>query len=341
MNSRPHPPADDAVLRAEAARWTVRRDRGLSAAEAIEFELWLAADPRHDAALRRATGAWSRLDRIPENVAAPVLATQTRRHSFWRRAVVAGSFAAAAAIAVIAFRFVGTTASSPSTAAPRQLALSDGTIVQLNTGGEVREQFTAGERRVSLVRGEAHFSVTKNPARPFVVHAGGVAVRAVGTAFNVHLKSSAVEVLVTEGRVGVERVAALASSTAAPLPAAAPLDLRANDRAIVALTPISPATAAVVTTANAEEIARALAWQEPLLRLRGSTLAEVAAEFERRTGRRIVLADPALGARRVGGRFRGDDPDGFASLIAATLELHVEHAADGTIVLREKNPSPR
>ena len=44
-----------------AAQWTVRRDRGLSAAESIEFELWLAADPRHRAAMKRAGGAWARL----------------------------------------------------------------------------------------------------------------------------------------------------------------------------------------------------------------------------------------------------------------------------------------
>ena len=53
--------------------------------------------------------------------------------------------------------------------------------------------------------GEAYFTVAKNPGRPFVVAAGGVGVRAVGTAFNVRLDSDAVEVLVTEGRVQVSR----------------------------------------------------------------------------------------------------------------------------------------
>jgi transmembrane sensor len=45
--------------------------------------------------------------------------------------------------------------------------------------------------------------VTKDPVRPFIVMAAGVAVRAVGTAFNVKLDSTAVEVLVTEGMVAV------------------------------------------------------------------------------------------------------------------------------------------
>ena len=47
----PSPHSPDHTLRAAAARWTVRRDRGLSAAESIEYELWLAADPSHAAAM--------------------------------------------------------------------------------------------------------------------------------------------------------------------------------------------------------------------------------------------------------------------------------------------------
>ena len=56
----PDASSDDASLRETAARWIVRRDRGLSAGESIEYELWLAADPRHAEAIQRAGGAWSR-----------------------------------------------------------------------------------------------------------------------------------------------------------------------------------------------------------------------------------------------------------------------------------------
>ena len=98
--SSPSPDSPENTLRTTAARWTVRRDRGLSATESIEYELWLAADPRHAAAMQRTAGAWSLLDRIPESAAAPILAAATRRRSFWRRTVTFGSLAAAAALAV-------------------------------------------------------------------------------------------------------------------------------------------------------------------------------------------------------------------------------------------------
>ncbi|MCX6954687.1 MAG: FecR domain-containing protein [Verrucomicrobia bacterium] len=338
----PYTDGDDTALRLAAARWTVQRDRGLSAAESVEFELWLAADPRHAAALRRSAGAWSLLDRLPESAAAPVVAAATRRRSFWRRTAVLGSLAAAAAVALVVLRLAMEPAAPAmpglASAAPRQLTLSDGTVVQLNTGGEVVEQFTAAERRVLLARGEAHFAVTKNAARPFVVHAGNVDVRAVGTAFNVHLQSAAVDVLVTEGTVqlGSSAEAARATAPLAPIPLLTP-----GQRAVVALAPVSPAASVVVTTASPDEIARTLAWQAPLLRLGGQTLAQLALEFERRSGQRVIFADPSLAELRVGGRFRADDAAGFTQLLATTLDLDVERAADGALVLRKKNSESR
>ena len=350
-------PPDDSALRATAAQWTIRRDRGLSGTESIDYELWLAADPRHAAAMQRSAATWSRLDRIPESAAAPVLATATRRRSFWRRSVVLASLAtaAAAALALVALRFTRSSAlpspdlaaTTPNAPSSAQLTLSDGTVVQLNTGGEVIEQFTPAERRVLLSHGEAHFAVTKNPARPFVVQAGNVDVRAVGTAFNVHLKAATVDVLVTEGVVQLKRPSPAVPANATAAPNAVLPRLTANERAVVSLAPTSPtspaslAPAIVVTTATPDDIARTLAWQAPLLRLGGSTLAELVLEFQRRSGQRVILADPALASLRVGGRFRADDLAGFTHLLATTLDLEVEHTADDTLVLRKKSSTPK
>jgi len=339
------PPDPDAAVRAAAAAWTIRRDRGLSAAESIDYELWLAADPRHAAAMQRSAAAWSLLDRIPESAAAPVLAASTRRRAFWRRPLVFGAGAALAAVAAtLALLFVRPASpadsAATSAAAPRQLTLADGSVVHLNTGSAIRTRFTAGERRVELVRGEAHFAVAKDPARPFVVHAGNLDVRAVGTAFNVQLQSAAVDVLVTEGTVQLGAAAEPAPAFARVAREPIPL-LRPGHRAVVSLAPVTPATAVVVTTATADEISRTLAWQAPLLRLGGATLAEVAREFERRTGRRVVFADPEIAALRLGGRFRADDLDGFTHLLATTFDLAVEPAADHSLVLRKKTSGSR
>lgn len=342
------PPIDDPIREA-AACWTVRRDRGLSAREAIEFELWLAADERHATAIRRSAAAWTLLDRIPENAGQTVVADtagRPRRHGW----LAVGGLAAAAALAVAYLEWWrpalpagdAIAQASPRAASPQILTLDDGSVVRLNTGAEVAAHFTAAERRVQLVRGEAHFSVAKNPARPFIVSAGTIELRAVGTAFDVNLQSAAVEVLVTEGHVAVEKPTSPAAAArdgssdeaSAPFP---PLNcpvLAAGQRAVVALAPISTDLAVVVTALNREEVARTLAWQESLLRFGGATLAQVAAEFERRSGQRLVLGDASLKDVHLGGRYRADDLEGFVRLLEENYRIQSERLGDGTIVLR-------
>jgi transmembrane sensor len=319
----------------------VRRDGGLSAAESIEFELWLAADPRHAAAMRTIAKAWTLLDRTPESLAQHELAVAARRRLWRQRSFVFGSLAAAAALVLSAILWTNAPNDSDRAApalvaaGPREVTLADGSLVRLNAGGEVREEFEPAERRVRLTRGEAHFTVTKNPARPFVVVAGGLRVRAVGTAFNVNLQSARVEVLVTEGTVSLATAPDSDSKTEASPP---PL-VEAGQRAVLATGRSAPEI--VVTRVDAAEITRTLAWQGSLVRLGGATLAEVAEDFERRFGAHMRIADPELASLRAGGRVRADDPESFAKLLATTFDLDVERAADGAWVLRKKHSNSR
>lgn len=67
-----------------------------------------------------------------------------------------------------------------------RVILSDGTMVFLNSGSELRypEAFRDGQREVFL-KGEAWFEVAKDSVRPFRVYAGEMDVRVLGTSFNV------------------------------------------------------------------------------------------------------------------------------------------------------------
>lgn len=349
------PSPDDLAIQQAAARWTVDRDRGLSAAESVEFELWLAADPRHAAAMRRTGGAWSLLDRVPDLAAQRELLVLRQKRERSRRLVYFSSLAAAALLAVAAlgwWRSASSSASAPLASAlvatgPREVVLADGTAVKLNAGSEIVEEYEPAERRVRLTRGEAHFDVTKDKARPFIVVAGGVRVRAVGTAFNVNFHSSRVEVLVTEGAVRVATPGATPGDAAA---AASQPELKAGEYAVVetpspsAATPAqahAPSPAIVVTRLDPATISKTLAWHENVVRLGGATLAELAAEFERRFGQPVRFAEPDIAQQRAGGRVPGDDPEAVARLLATTFDLDVERAADGAWVLRKKKSDSR
>ena len=70
-----------------------------------------------------------------------------------------------------------------------------------NTSITFPEQFNGNKREVKLVSGEAFFSIEKNPAKPFIVHASFTDIKVVGTQFNVSMKGDEIEVAVSEGRV--------------------------------------------------------------------------------------------------------------------------------------------
>jgi transmembrane sensor len=341
------PLANDVVVRESAARWIVRRDRGLSAAESIEFELWLAADERHALAIQRADAVWAVLDRIPEDVAQSVLAKPRRRWArYWL--AVGGLAAAWAIVTFLGWERRGEVARhqqritmenlAHDVTRARVLTLPDGSTVRLNVGSEIVEAFTPAERRVTIARGEAHFMVTKNASRPFVVCAGAAEVRAVGTAFNVNLQSAAVEVIVTEGKVELSAAAAPAGAEAAPAAGVEtpPTVIGASQRVVVTFDQASPRAALVVTDVQSDELTKALAWQSTLLRLGGATLAELAVEFQQQTGHRIVLADPELAGRRIGGRFRADNIEGFIRLLEEHFGVESQRTPEGVIVLLKR-----
>jgi transmembrane sensor len=85
----------------------------------------------------------------------------------------------------------------------RSITLADGSTVDLNARSQLRVEFSKSERRVELLDGQALFQVTKDGARPFIVHSGDATVRAVGTQFDVYRKDSGTTITVLEGRVAV------------------------------------------------------------------------------------------------------------------------------------------
>ena len=71
-----------------------------------------------------------------------------------------------------------------------------------------------------------------------------------------------------------------------------------------------------------------------MLELGGATLGELVEAFAQRTGRRLEIAEPALAAVRIGGRFPTDDSDGFVRALKEIYGVDSERHPDGTILLR-------
>ena len=86
------------------------------------------------------------------------------------------------------------------------VTLSDGTRVMLNANStlEYPASFDDAEVREVCLKGEAHFEVTKNPHRPFVVKAGEMQTQVLGTIFDVKAyRKDAPKVTLMQGKVKV------------------------------------------------------------------------------------------------------------------------------------------
>lgn len=298
-----------------AAEWAVRlNERSLSVDEQTELDRWLDADSRHRGALLRARAAWADLDRLAalsgrsesttandrQRAAAPPVLRNRRRFI----ATAASTVFLGVAGAWWVWRSDQTYVSQLGEV--RRVTLSDGSRMVLNTATEVTVRFDKARREVELAAGEGLFQIAKDPGRPFIVRAGSVSVRAVGTVFTVRALDERVDVIVTEGIVDLVDES---------LPGGRLLRrVAANQHASVMET-----RQVEVQSIRADEAERRLAWRDGMVEFDGETLETAVAEINRHNRRHIVVDDSGLASRPVVGLFRANDPDNFAATVAAAL----------------------
>lgn len=340
---KPHP--TQTLIEDAAIAWLTERDDGFSPAREREFAQWLRADARHAATVARLEQTLGLLRELPEfrseiNTAfargAPVVpfsagvpAVAPFRAPRRRPRLMAWAAAAAAVLfmAAVGWRVMQRPVEARYTttvAGYERAKLDDGSTLELNAASAVRVQFTTAERRVQLESGEAHFAVAHDTARPFIVSAGAVSVRAVGTAFNVRLAASGdVEVIVIEGKVRVGPGGADATEAAAgPLVAA-------GERIQIP----RQAPALVVERVPPAVLRQSLAWQSRLVEFAEVPLAEVVSRFNARNRLQLLLAEPALGERRIGGTFALDEPEAFVRLLERDGEIVAQRRGEDEMVL--------
>lgn len=291
-----------------------------------------------DDALSNRALAWMRHAGTEADVLHEIARRVRRQRS--RRLALGGALAAAVVLAAVVF-LPSPPSARPSSAAatlanqttnlvrPALQTLADGSIVELKDDAQIRVDFDTEFRRVTLVRGEAHFQVAKNPARPFVVRAGQVEVRAVGTAFSVQVASAKIDVIVTEGtvRVAPEGASAAAGSTGADGRVAL---VDAGRRCVIEADLVPQLRD--VSRADADE---RLAWRIPQLEFSRTPLPEVIAAMNRHAAGadRIALeiADPALNQIKLTGFLRADNVEGLLGLLRTNFGVAAERtSAHGT-----------
>lgn len=193
-------------LHSVARAWVLKlASGGATASDAAALREWIAADSEHQRAFERARKLWHNSQalepafrRKPE---APARAVLGRR----ALAIAASIALLVTAPAMLDAWRLETADFRSAVGEVTRFQLRDGSIVWLDSGAALDENFSEHRRDVALLRGRAFFQVVHNASRPFVVAAGEGTATAVGTAFSVSREPHDAVVIVEEGRVRVAR----------------------------------------------------------------------------------------------------------------------------------------
>ncbi len=322
-------------IRAEAAVWLARLHSDQRSEEMERnFRDWLAGNAQRAAAFERMTNTWEATGALrsrPAAVAPEAPKAQPRRGIRW---IAATQVLAAAAVLVVLIGFA--IQFLPHSQAPqvtvfetrlgerRSLQLEDGSRLVLNTDSHVSVTFTADSRIIDLTRGQARFEVAKDPARPFIVRAGGKQIVARGTQFDVRWTEERLAIVLFEGRVSV--------LPAQQSPSRPGIRMTPGDRLLFE----QPALA----IKSAPDLEREEAWVAGRAIFERTPLREAVAEINRYARRPLQLGDPSLAELPISGTFSVDDVDAFARALADVLSLRVDDTGDSLVLFKRARIRP-
>lgn len=191
---------------------------------------------------------------------------------------------------------------------PMELALSDGSVVFLNTNSKLEypAQFSEEGRNVSL-SGEAFFEVKRDTTKQFRISAEGSLVTVLGTSFSVKTTDETVEVVVSTGRVAVE-------DQMQPGPK---LELTAGEKGIYLKAERNVAPSFDVETDH-------LFWKDRTLRYDATPLAEVIEQINRNYDAEVLLADSAIRACPLSTTFQNMELNEILTVIGSTFKLEID-----------------
>ncbi len=321
----------DTDIAAAARRWATLQAGGtMTPASRRRFERWLAADSRHPKALEasrrlleslgelKGLQAYARLPPRPRGLAARArlwwAEASARPARAWAGVGLTLAAAYAAAVVLAPLASLSTHTYRTEVGQTREVALADGSQVDLGPASTLRVSFGHGRRQAYLDNGEAFFSVAKKHGAPFYVDAGDTVVRVVGTQFNVHHGQRRVRV---EVREGVVRVAAKGDEA----------------HAVELLRGQAVLSDGGRMTPRALDADLAGAWRDGRVYYEGASLREVVEDARRFAPAKVVFASPAAAQLQVTASFRTRDFRQFLTGLETVLPVDVATRPDGTLVI--------
>ena len=302
----------------QAANWLTRlHDEDVTDADRRAFDTWCQADPRHALAIERMRGLWGSLDTLPAKPARIALnrAFAPRRP---RGAHVAGL------VGMLLCGWFGLdhlpvwmADQRTGVGERRQIALEDGSQLQLNSNSAVDVKFDGHQRVVELLQGELWVDVAKDAQRPFVVRTNQGTATALGTRY-----------LVKRTDDGTTVVTVIESTVAVKGDASEGVKVRAGQRSVL--------DRGYAQAPQAISNSDPDAWTRGLLKVNDQPLSEVLQTLASYRHGLVRFDASALQNLRVSGVFKLDDTTAALAALADNLPIQVEYFTDLLVVVKPR-----
>ena len=329
-----------------ASDWLLRIQAGsLDSEELAQWLQWYDADSANRSAFEKVQATFESIHALPQSErsawASRLNALEPPKRSwlpalsplFARRVwATALTFAIALIAGIVVWqlggkRSVETSAFKTERATHRDISLPDGSRVRLGAKSQLFVNFTSQTRYVVLEGGEAFFNVAKDKERPFLVQAGEVTVRAVGTEFNVRRVMDKTIVAVTEGVVEVRQSLRPRQSTNQG--ASKAIRVVAGEQVS-----IDPAAAVVSVKQVAPEAV--VGWQEGRLEFVDEPLGMVIETINRYSRRDIVITDKTIGELRFSGTVSREHIDEWVFALTEIFPVDVRRVGNETVLISQR-----
>lgn len=307
---------------AAAADWLVRLDTG--SADPAAFEAWRDSDPRHAAAFAQIAATWKQAGDLryalvdgEDSVFAEAREPVPTRSGLNRRAAISGLAAGVVAVVAGAGFWMNMRREAAATAIGerRILRLPGGALAHLNTDSALAWRM-GEELEIWVEKGEAAIQLAAEGAARAVLYAATIRAELTRGSYNLRLFEHGPRLSVIAGRAKVSGDGGMSGTLTSG-------EVLASTAA--GFTRLSLGTA---------ELAQTGAWQRGEIIFDGMELTAALDEFNRYLAEPIRLDDQSIGAIRLGGRFRTDDPSGFLESLEVGFGISSRRADGGILLYR-------
>jgi transmembrane sensor len=289
-------------------------------ADRIEFQQWLQQSPAHQKAWQDINQFWSSLDTINLD---DLVEQKTHNRQFikFKSRPVKTALALAASLLLALGLFlpkINYYLADYNVAAgqQKQITLSDGSSILLNTNSAFSVSFNQQQRLITLHQGEAFFQVATDKTRPFIVQTSAGQVRALGTAFDVKQQDQQTQIIVFEHAVSITTTQGLRLEK---LQTAEQLKFSADS----------------VQTASKVNLQRAAPWHQQRMVFQDKALVDVVAELNRYRSGKIICLNDSIKNLPITGVFGIADTELALQAIEQSLPVRITRITDQLILLSQ------